>query len=442
MRFFSAILSVFLAAFWNAEARDIHAFKNYKGEGVRHMEIIGRVISHSISIEQPTKKILNYDTREKMITARLSDRNRVRVGDQVYIIKKNPNHEEYKNGYIVAKGEVYSIFKTELQGWLVTLKGVFTHVVQGHYIAVEKVRQSRSEAYVLLRKGDRSFFLKDYAEALAFYQSSLAKDQKRPETYLKLANVSEKLGQTAAADRYAREAWERRNHFEDTNAFLELPGIYLASENKNIEYHISERIKQQECSHVKPGNRFSCKSLKQALFVLGEIHGYKKRLMWFEHTLSPETLELLMNKGVPSYEFQYNFAKLMLSIKTILSGHFPRDIVFWLDKEEREILYQEIHLLHREKKSVHPKKIWDQAYLEAGLYHLELAHELNPLDPRAAISIIGLCHDELKKRPPRLKRENYVSIAEHYGRKLANLYQLKGYDWASVRSMLNNISQF
>ena len=61
------------------------------------------------------------------------------------------------------------------------------------------------------------------AEALAFYQSSLAKDQKRPETYLKLANVSEKLGQTAAADRYAREAWERRHHFEDTNAFLELP---------------------------------------------------------------------------------------------------------------------------------------------------------------------------------------------------------------------------
>ena len=47
----------------------------------------------------------------------------------------------------------FSIFKTELQGWLLKAKGYFSHVQKGFFIARDKVDDIRREAYVLLRKG-------------------------------------------------------------------------------------------------------------------------------------------------------------------------------------------------------------------------------------------------------------------------------------------------
>ena len=441
MRFTTLIILLFATSVFAKEMK-VHVFNHYRGGNLRHMEMIGRVISQGKITNRDYKKILHYDAREKTVTARIYKQNSIRLGDKIYIIKKDSSYKQYKDGYIIAEGEVYSIFKTEFQGWLMKAKGFFSHVVSGYYIAVDIDKESRNQAYVLLRKGDRSFFLKNYAEALSFYQNSLESDPSKPETYLKLASLSKQLDLNTKSDNYIREAWKRLHHFEDTNAFLQLPGIYLAAENKNIQYHTSEKIKQNNCSHVKTENKFVCKSLKQALFVLQEIYRYRKRLFWFQHTLSPETLRLLTQKGVPDYEFQYNFAQLLLTIQQILHDYFPKDIIFWLDKKERSVLYTKISLPHREKKLVEPKKIWDEAYLQGVLYHLELAHELNPIDPRAAIKIVQLCYDKLLTRPPRLKRETYINIAESYGRTLSNLYQLKGYNWSSVRSILKKISQF
>ncbi len=441
IRFISLIALLFVTTI-PAKVTKVHVFNHYRGSNLQHMEIIGRVISQGRIMNRNYKKILNYDTREKIITARIDRKESVRLGDKIYVIKKEPNHKQYKDGYIIAEGEVYSLFKTEFQGWLMKARGFFSHVVPGYYIAVDIDKELRNQAYVLLRKGDRSFFLKNYAEALSFYEKSLESDPSKPETYLKLASLSKQLGLNTKTSNYIREAWQRLRNFEDMNAFLELPGVYLASENENIKYHKSEKIKQGNCIHVKTEDQFACKSLKQALFVLKEIHHYKEKLLLLQHTLSPKTLRLLTQKGVPDYEFQYNFAQLLLTIRQILHDYFPRDVIFWLNKKERDVLYTKIPLPHRTKKFVEPKKVWDEAYLQGVLYHLELAHELNPIDPRAAIKIIQLCYDELMKRPPRFKRETYINIAENYGQTLSNLYQIKGYNWASVRSILKKISQF
>ncbi len=421
---------------------NIHAFSNYKGGNLRNMKVIGRVISKGQVTNSEYKKILNYDTRQETITIQLDDHQSVRLGDRIYIIKKSLNHQKYKDGYIVAEGEIYSIFKTEFQGWMMKAKGFFSQVFPNYYGAIDIVPESRNLAYVLLRKGDRSFFLKDYAKALAFYQNSLSNDKERPETYLKLANVNKKLGLNTKADHYIHEAWKRLHNFEDTNAFLQLPGIYLASENQNIKNHISKAIKKKNCTHVKIKDQFACKSLKQALFVLQKIRNYKKRLNWFQHTLSSVTLKLLTKKGIPDYEFQYNFAVLLLTIKKILNNYLPRDVIFWLTEEESSILYTRILLPDREKKSLAPKKIWDEAYLQGVFYHLELAYELNPIDPRAGIKIVQLCYNKLKENLPKRKQENYINLAQYYGKKISNLYQIKGYNWALVRLILNKISQF
>ena len=405
------------------------------------MEIIGQVISKGLQISNEYKRIFNYDIRKSTITARLLSHSNLRVGDTIYVVRKDPNHEKYKNGFIIAKGEIFSVFETEFQGWLLKAKGYFSHVQEGFFIAKDKIDDMRKEAYVLLKKGDRARLLKSYAEAFSYYQRSLEYDAQRPETYLKLAALNKELNLPRKTGNYVEEAWKRLNNFEDVNSFLELPGIYLKWQNKNINDHTSQKIRQVDCSHTKKDDQFACKRLKYALYILNEIRQYKKNLDIFRYTLSSSILELLETKGVPDYEFQYNFARLMLTLHDILGRYSPRKVVHWLVKKEREILYQRIVLAYKQGKVVEPKRAWDKAYLEAALYHLELAHELNSLDPRAAIKIVEICYNELSKNPPRLKKHNYLSIAKHYGRKLKGLFQLKGYNWDTVRSMLDRISQ-
>ena len=429
----------FIADLFPREPIHVHAFKNYKGGNLQVMEVIGYVVSTGFRVGNEYKKILNYDVRENILTARLLSNPGLKIGDTIYVLRKKPDHEKYKDSFIIAKGQVFSTFKTELQGWLLKAKGNFLHVKSGFFVARAKVGNTQKQAYLAFKKGERMRLLKNYSKALVYYQKSLELDPQRPETYLRMANISQELNLSKQAAEYIEEAWSKFRRFEDINLLLELPGIYLKWQNKNIEAHTSQKIRKFDCSHINE-DQLGCKRLKYALHVLEEIRKYLMSLDIFVDRLPKNTLSSLQTKGIPDYEFQYNFGELFLTIYEILEKHPPRRVVHWLLKNERDSLYKSTLLANRKNK-IEPKKSWDKAYLEASLHRLESAHDLNPLDPRAAIKILELCYDELQKKPSGIKKSHYISIARHYGRKLKSLFQLKGYNWSAVRSMLVRISQ-
>ncbi len=427
----------------DADIDEVHAFRNYTDTRLERMEILGKVISTGYVQHdfQQHRKILDYYTKERMLTVLMGEYQNIRIGDFIYIIEKENDHDRYKNGIIVAKAEVYSVFKTVLQGWLFKAKGNFSQVKAGHFAARLKVNEEHLDALVLLKKGDRASYLGQFSKAIAFYEKSLEKDINKPETYFQLAHVKDKLDIPESSFIYIKKAWERMKRFQDIDLFLKLPGKYLMYYNEAINDDHSRIISIKDCSYVSQEDRTKCYLLRDALLTLKEIRKYKQQLELFRHRLTPEALTLLKTKGIPDYEFQYQFGELLLKIHKYLKDHRPVKVLYWLQKEERKTLYEPLYMPYQKEKFTKPKKKWDEAYLEAAMYHFQIAHELDPLDGRSAYSILEICYEKIQNGIPTYKKDIYRSLALHYGKKIMNLSPKKGYNWPRIRFLLNSISQ-
>jgi len=407
----------------NALSYPIHAFYSYQKVHMQKMELIGQVSAFSKILSSKRERLLFYDTREMVITARLYETEGIRLGDKVYVIKKDPDHRKYKNGYIIGEGLVFSIFKTEFQGWMLKASGNFSMVSKGHFIAIPKIGSSRREAWVHYKQGDKYLALGKLSKAFALYKKSLMEDPQRPETYFRLALIGKKIGLQEESYQYLSSAWKRLNKFADVNDVLKLPGIYLEWENQRIEKISMASTK-----------------LRALLGLLTEIRKYQKQLTWFKHAIAPSILKMLESKGLPDVGFQLEMGKLYQAIHDVLESKPVTTVLYWLSKKERHYLYEPLHLPYRSEPYSHPKRSWDLAFFDAALYHYQLAHELNPLDVRAAFQIIRFCFDQAKKDIPKPKRDSFRALIKHFAAEYLKIPSANN-KMTYVRNVLKKLSQ-
>lgn len=354
--------------------------------------------SHSMVSERP--RLLNYDTREMILTARLYETEGLRLGDIIYILDKDPDHRKYKNAYIVGKAEVFSIFETEFQGWMMKARGNFSMVGSNHFIARNRNREKRAEAWALYKKGDQEQSSGNLVAAYSSFKKSYDADPQKPETWMRLAQLSIKSGRDSAARQYIKGAWERLNRFQNTEDVLNLPGLYLA----------------QELKYLQNSSLSSQKKLKSYLELLNEVHKYSRKLEWYSASFSPKVLSMLKSKGLPVAEFHLQMGKLFDRIAFMLRTNSIQKIISWLNESERKILYRTVKLPYQVKKNLEPSKEWDEAFIQASFYHYRIAHELDRLDIRSAYQIIILSSKLLENEVSSIKKETYTDLIRYYGK--------------------------
>ncbi|MES0488909.1 MAG: hypothetical protein ABUK01_02890 [Leptospirales bacterium] len=391
----------------------LHAFEDYGSTRMKKMELIGVVTSkgHEVAAKS-RRKVLDYDTREMILSAQLYEHSGVRIGDEVFVIQKDPDHTRYKNGLIVGRGVIVSVFQTEFQGWMLKASGNLSMVKKGHFIARLDFGTQRALAMEYSSKGDRYFSLKDYSKAYYWYKQSLDLDSNRPESYIKLSKLMHVQGMDRKAFVYIKQAWDLNSKIVDPNAYLELPGLYIPAIMQDVERKISGGEIQGEVNSYR---------LRKYLKMLNEVRKYKKQIVWIKSYLSVPVLRMLEQKGIPHPEFQYQYGALLENIYHILNGNQKvkysyTTVLEWLSREERAILLTELVLPYRKVPYEDPRKSWDDAYFKTAMYHFELAHELNSLDTRSAYKIVLLAEEKVEARVPQKELEMYVEYIHHYSR--------------------------
>lgn len=351
-------------------------------------------------------RLLDYDNRETVISGTLYAPSQVRVGDKIFILEKSPNHQKYKNAYIVGKGTLLSIFETEFQGWMFKAKGNFSMVREGHYIAVERQSQNRTEALALFQRGVREQEKENLQKAFALFKESLQNDSQKAETYLALAQVSEKLGLEKEANVYLQEAWDMVSKFSDLSLAITLPVRYLpmrlrlASEQKSTQQRLASYV-----------------------IILKQLKIYGDKISYY-NVANPlndysNTVDALL--------FYYQ-GLLYENIFYLLSRHPLATVFEWLNDEQRTILLRQIVVPDfssggsgKNKAYEQPAKSWDKAYFMAALAYYRLAHELNSNESLAAYHLASLAYYKLKHFPLPKEKEFFTEMLMFYGDEVLRL---------------------
>lgn len=419
----SAIIFLYNSYIFSS-ADEIHAFRSYSSPKMEKMRIIGKVIAKTKSLSSQRRKVLNYDAREMILSARLYSREELRLGDKVFIIEKDPNHRKYKNGYIIGEAVVYSLFRTEFQGWMLKAKGNISMVSSGHFIAIRDQKNARREAILLNKKGEKYEYIQDDSKAIYYYKKSLKKDPERPETYMQLALLYSRKGSFHLALNYLNNAWSRLNRYEKINDAFLLPGYYLQWNLKDIE---------SKSSNVRD-------ILKLYLKLKNDALKMERQLTYFKEQLRPGVYSMIKNKGIPDARYQYYYGFLLERIYDILNRQPLTRIIRWLNEEERNFLYEPVHIIvNNQKVYLKPRKLWEKAYFESSLFHYRLAIEINQNHENAMFRIVYLASQGLKSGNIH-KVERYKDFIEYYGRRFLDLSD-NSFQINFVRARLNTLDQ-
>ena len=450
----SLFISLFILSSFDifSQTYEVNAFKSYKFAAIEKTELVGRVISISRRKEYK-QKIAGNDIRENVAILKLDNVDKLRIGEEIYFVKKDINHEKYSNGFIIGRGKVFSIFSTAFQGTLVQISGFFKNIQKDDFVVRPKNTNNHNEAFILMRKGDTAKTIGDSAKALQYYKDSIEKDKTMPEAYLKLAVLNGYFKEYNNQLTYIREAWSKMDLFEDQDIFLELPGKLLEAETRVLENVNSNDILKINCSYLHNEPQLPCKKIKYAIYLLKEIKKYKTTIPNLKHIFTHDMFIIAHNKGIPKYDFQYFYGKLLYNVYNMLKETSPEKLILWVNnKEDRKQLYEPIFMPYNilnDNKYTDPKEKWDMAYLEGAIYFLQTAHELEPTDLRAAYELIKISQQQLKSGLPNHKKKIYMNLIEHYGHKMLELKPIinqeeinYSIDWNLVKSAVNNLSQF
>lgn len=402
----------------------ILAFRSYGDSSPRKMLLIGQVTGKGQSISTTRKRILDYDTRELVLTAKISESDGLRVGDKIFIIQKNPDHKSFKDGLIIAEAQVFSIFKTEFQGTMLKARGNIAMVTNQHYVARPDYSKERKMAFDLYKKGEKYQYTGEIDKAIRYFQESLAMDPERPESYVRLSKIFLTLEREPEARHYFKKAWERIRLFNELNTLIELPGEYL-------------RLFADYEAQVFLGD--APNKLGYYLDILANIRDFHKQLDYYQDKFNESTFSLLQRKGIPEVEYNYQLGLLYYNIYREMLNKDVATTLGSLSRKQRQVLYASFSL-PGSKDRVFPKKEWGDAFLVAGIYQLRLAQELNPLDSRSSYQLILAASFELERGLPRAKRRVYAELIEHYGRAFLKIPSQPD-RMLQVRSLLNKYSQ-
>ena len=402
----------------------ILAFRSYGDPNPKKMLLIGKVTGKGQSLSKQRRRILDYDTRELVLTAKLNEEDGLRVGDKIFIIQKNPDHKSFKDGLVVAEAQVFSIFNTEFQGAMLKARGNIAMVSNDHFVARPDYSAERKAAFELYKRAEKYQHINELDKAIRFYQESLMMDSERPESYVRISRIFTTLDRDQEARHFFKEAWKRIRLFNELKILLALPGEYLK---------LFGDYEKQVFLGKRPAK------LAYYLQVLSEIREFHVQLGYYQDKFNDQTFRYLQKKGIPELEYNYQMGLLYYNIYREIGTKSIQSVLTLLGQDHRKTLYKSFRL-PGSKERVQPKKQWADAFLSAALYQFRLAQELNRLDPRPSYSLVKAAAYELERGLPKAKNKAYVEILEHYGRDFLNVPS-EADKMLQVRNLLNKYIQ-
>ena len=233
----------------------LHVFSSYKDYTPQKMEVLGNITSINLQYSK------NFKRREKTLVATLNKSANVRLDDTIYIVKHSGNSSNYKHAYLVGEAKIFSIFKTEFQGWMLQAKGFLQRIKKGYTIVKINNYNQRKIANELYQKAEIKFANKDYKSALVYFNQSLEKDSTNPKVYYKLALTEKELLLKSSYQRHLIQSFKYIKNFDDPNVFVDFLEEYFLEKLTSIKY--DENFKLPKCEATLPKE---CKYLKYYIY--------------------------------------------------------------------------------------------------------------------------------------------------------------------------------
>ncbi|MBE7413221.1 MAG: tetratricopeptide repeat protein [Leptospiraceae bacterium] len=170
----------------------IYAFWDKATQVSTKMKVIGETVSieKAAVFETKADSSLNVDTRPDVVTVNVHSNPGIRIGQTLYLIEKDSDHNAIKDGNIVGQIEVKSIFKTTFFGLQLRGEG-YLRLIEGRLVFVAMPVESGNQELAILKKKEGDYFVAigDKANAIKTYKKAISIDPIYPEAHFALGKL-------------------------------------------------------------------------------------------------------------------------------------------------------------------------------------------------------------------------------------------------------------
>ncbi|MFN3605255.1 MAG: tetratricopeptide repeat protein [Leptonema sp. (in: bacteria)] len=245
---------------WRLNSKDqtiyIYAFESYKSVYPKKTILVGEIkskvkVAEILDKQSPIKE---YDTRKDQVTVKVINKKGLKVGQNLYVVHKDPHHEKFKNAYIVGEITVNSILNHPFYGLVLTGTGNLLRVREGLFVVRTLDSENIEAAYLLKRKADNYFFDGEYEKAIQEYQKAIQKDSALVEAYFALGKLywtlynkgNQSIDLLNSLQQF-RIAWKHKDLFRYNLEYFEYLNYYFSS---LLEYFLQEKYKKPKESVI------------------------------------------------------------------------------------------------------------------------------------------------------------------------------------------------
>lgn len=232
----------------------VFAFRAHNSQEAERMIVVGEVVSIEKAelLESKPSPDLNLDTRPDNVVVKVLNPKGIRVGQTLYLVEKDPNHQKYRNGNIVGQIKVRSIFDTTFFGKQLRGEG-FTRLIEDRPVTVVRKLESADtkKALNFKKKGDSYLYRGDLGRAMKEYRRSIGLDAKLPDSHYALGSVYRKdnsMGLVSVLAEYSL-AWKYRDNFSGRRIKFQFYRDYLEILKESIP--VSQKTNQQKVKDLE-----------------------------------------------------------------------------------------------------------------------------------------------------------------------------------------------
>lgn len=237
VRFFCSFFPTLLiiSSFGNLVSRElVYAFRDPGKPEKEKMILVGETVLYDKvkPIEEKGKNKhldIGVDTRADLVTIKINFDPGLRVGQTLYLIEKDFDHKNYKNGNIVAQIEIKSIFQTSFIGKRARGIGNLSLVKNKNLMVAAPLVSEKVEPAIVERKmGDYHLSRNEIAEAIRSYKHTISLDPSSPIGHFRLGLLYKRTGEAyVSAGSEFSMAWNNRKRFENSQEELEFYTEYI-----------------------------------------------------------------------------------------------------------------------------------------------------------------------------------------------------------------------
>ncbi|TGM06403.1 hypothetical protein EHQ76_05780 [Leptospira barantonii] len=220
----------------------VYAFREPGKPEKEKMILIGETVLYDkvkpIEEEGKNKHLdIGVDTRADLVTIKINYDPGLRVGQILYLIEKDFDHKNYKNGNVVAQIEIKSIFQTSFIGKRARGIGNLGLVKDRNLmVAAPLVSEKIESAIVERKKGDYHLSRNEIAESIRSYKHTISLDPSSPMGHFRLGLLYKKTGEAyVSAGSEFSMAWKNRKRFGNSQEELEFYTEYIDYLNHKYE---------------------------------------------------------------------------------------------------------------------------------------------------------------------------------------------------------------